>query len=207
MYRLYGAKGSGSLAVEALLEELGLACETVRLETDAGAHLQADYLRIDPYGRVPALELPDGSVLTESAAILLHLCDCHPAAGLLPEPGTPSRAQAYRWLLFLAAEVYQSHLRYYHAERYTTDPTGEPAVRTAAVQGLDAQLALIGGILAPFVLGERFSAVDPYLAMLVQWQPHRNDLLGRVPALQRHRDLVLARPATARAWQRHHPAA
>lgn len=205
VYRLYGATGTGSLAVEALLEELAVPYELVPAATGDGAQLRPELRRVNPYGRVPALGLPDGTVLTESAAILLHLCDRHPEAGLLPEPGSAARGQALRWLLFLASEVYPSHVRYYHADRHTIDPTGEPAVRTAALRALDTQLALIAGVLAPLVLGERFCAVDPYLAMLVRWHPHRDELLAREPALARHRELVLARPATLRAWQRHGP--
>jgi glutathione S-transferase len=205
MHKLYWSKRSGALAVEAVLEELGLAYERVVVDTAVKAQLQPDFLRVNPYGRIPALGLPDGTVLTESAAIVLHLCDTKPEAGLLPEPGRAERGLAYSRLLFLAAEVYPSHLRYYHAERCTSDPAGEPAVRTAALAAVDAQLALTAGWLGPYVLGERFSALDPYLAMLVQWHPHHQELLTREPALLRQRELVLARPATAAAWRRHYP--
>ena len=75
-------------------------------------------------GAIPALELPDGSLLTESAAMVLHISDTHPEAHLMPPSGTSERAQAYRWLLFLATSGYGAALRRFHPADNTTDPTG-----------------------------------------------------------------------------------
>ena len=93
MYRLYGSLGSGSAAVEAALAETGASYEVAVIDTKEDAHLSETFRRINPRQQVPALQLPDGSVMTEGSAMLLHLADAFPEADLAPRPGTPARAQ------------------------------------------------------------------------------------------------------------------
>ena len=121
MYTLYGRPATGSAAVEALLEELGLP---YRLETVAkgpDGRPSAHYLaNINPLGPVPALKLPDGSVMTESAAMMIYLADLVPGANLAPLPTHPARGQYLRVMLFLAAEIYPADLRLFYSDRYRT---------------------------------------------------------------------------------------
>jgi glutathione S-transferase len=175
VYRLYWSPGTGALAPQAVLEEVGAPYERIVVLTDKLEHLRPEFLAINPQGRIPVLVLPDGSVMTESAAMVLHLCDCHPAAGLLPAPGTAERAQAYRWLLFLATSVYAADLRWYHADRYTSAPGGIEGVREAALAEMGRLFDLLEAELAdrPWLLWSGFSAVDIYLLMLVSWHPRR----------------------------------
>jgi glutathione S-transferase len=102
MYKLYGTKGTGTSAIKAALAEAGVPFEEVEVATREKQHLTAGYQKINPRQQVPALMLPDGSIMTETAAMLLHIADAHPAARLAPPPGTPARAQHDRWLVFLA---------------------------------------------------------------------------------------------------------
>ncbi len=73
MYRLYWAAGTGAIAPEVMLEAAGTAFERIVVDLAAGEHRRADYLAVNPVGEVPALVLPDGTVVTESAAIVLLL--------------------------------------------------------------------------------------------------------------------------------------
>ena len=79
-YKLYGRRGSGSLAVQVALEEIGAPYERIWISTDPTE--VAAYRKINPVGRVPALQMPDGTLIAESAAILIHLSLAHPGAGL-----------------------------------------------------------------------------------------------------------------------------
>jgi glutathione S-transferase len=203
IYRLYGRKNAGSLAVQAVLEEIGAPYELVFVGKSP-AEVEA-YGRINPSGKVPSLALPDGSTLCESAAMLIHLCNAHPAAGLAPPPGSAAHARFLQWLVFLSANVYEAALRCYYSERYSS-------AGAAAADGIKAQaehdyarhLGSIHQVLAPYVLGATLSAADPYLHMLAAWYP--GDLAAlhaRLPGLARHAQLLRSRPALRKAEADH----
>jgi glutathione S-transferase/GST-like protein len=207
MHKLYWSADTGAFAVQVVLEELGLAYERVVTDTKAGQHRTAGYRALNPMEQVPTLVLPDGTVLTESAAMVLHLCDTHPEAGLLPPPGTSARALAYRWLFWLATGLYESDLRYYYPDRYTSEPGGAAGVRQAALERMDRLVAVAEEWLGagPYALGEGHSAVDPYLFMLVLWHPARAGIFTRHPGLGEHARRLRARPAVQRIWAQHFP--
>lgn len=96
---LYGSQGTASLVVHWLLLELGVDFELRQLDFDAREQKSPEYLALNPQGRVPTLLL-DGQVLTESAAIAMHLADLYPQARLAPANGSAERAAYYRWMLF-----------------------------------------------------------------------------------------------------------
>ena len=101
--RLYYMPRTRSSRVLWLLEEIG---ERYELTEIAGNQRQsAEHLRRHPLGRVPALELGDGTTMFESAAICLQLADLYPAAGLIPPLGSSERALVYQWVVFAVAEL------------------------------------------------------------------------------------------------------
>ena len=104
-YTLFGSAGSGSAVVEAALERCGAPYRIVDAASWAPDSALAELERINPLRQIPALVLADGSVLTESAAILIHLGLVFPASGLLPAEA-PARDQAIRGLVFVAANCY-----------------------------------------------------------------------------------------------------
>jgi glutathione S-transferase/GST-like protein len=207
MYTLYWSADSGAFAVQAVLEELGQPYRRELVSTARGEHRRSEFLALNPMAQVPALRLPDGTVITESAAMVVHLCDAHPEGGLLPPPGTPERATAYRWLFWLATGLYESDLRYYYADRYTTDPAGAAAVQAAALARMDRLLAIAETLLGegPYALGQRFSAVDLCLFMLVGWRPDPVAAVAPPPHLAELVRLVRQRPSVERIWWQHHP--
>src|SRR5205085_6295730 len=99
-------KGSGSCSVECALAEAGAEYQTIDIDLRANAQRNAGYAAVNPAQKIPALRLPDGAIVTESAAILLTICDHHPDSGLLPDRGSAARAQALRWIAFCASEIY-----------------------------------------------------------------------------------------------------
>lgn len=170
MYLLYGSNGSGSASVEAGLALSGAEYQVVQTSTAEGRHLTEDFKAINPRQQVPALRLPDGSVMTEGSAMMLHLADALPAARLAPAPGTPARAQHDRWLVFMAVNIYEGELRKAYSDRYTDDPGGVDGVRTNADAYVKRHHAILEeAIIGPFILGSERSMADIYLWMLASW--------------------------------------
>jgi GST-like protein len=198
MYKLYGRPGSGSLAVQVALEEIGARYERIWVGREA-----ADVARfrvMNPTGRVPALVLPDGTVMFESAAMLIHLALSHPQPALAPQPGTGRHAVFLQWMVFLSANVYEAALRMYYSDRYSA--RGEADAEAIRKQGTDdfcTHLALVSQGLGPYVLGADYSIADAYLYMLASWYPgEKKELYARVPRLEAHTKLVSVRPAVAK---------
>jgi glutathione S-transferase len=201
-YTLYGRPNAGSLAPQILLEEIRAPYELVWVGRSP-ADVEA-FRRINPTGKVPALVLPDGTPIFESAAILIHLASAYPDAALAPPVGTPGYARFLQWMVFLSSNVYEAALRCYYPERYSTSGSaGAEAVKDQALLDHDRHLALIHDSLSPYVLGERLSAIDPYLHMLVAWHPDVGALHSRLPKLARHAELVRERPSTRKAELAH----
>jgi glutathione S-transferase len=203
MYKLYGRPGSGSLAVQIALEEIGAPYERIWVGTEASE--VASFRAISPTGRVPALMLPDGAVMFESAAILIHLALSHPKAALAPHPGTHRHAAFLQWMIFLSANVYEAVLRIYYSARYSTRGEADvEVIRDKALIDFCAGIGLISQELGPYVLGGSYSIADPYLHMLASWYPgDRAELYRRVPKLEAHAKIVAARPAVAKVEADH----
>ncbi len=201
-YVLYGRPGSGSVAVQIALEEIGAAYERVWVGREPA---DIDRFRaINPAGRVPALKLPDGTVMFESAAILVHLALAHPTASLAPAPGNTAHARFLQWMVYLSANVYEAALRIYYPARYTT--RGEADSDVVKAQGaLDflQSIALPAGSLGPYLLGETFSIADVYLHMLASWYPEPAELEARLPALRELARRIGARASVAKVEADH----
>jgi glutathione S-transferase len=193
MYTVFGLKGAGSVAVQVLLEEAGAPYRTVWVE-DVRA---ADFLRLNPNGKVPALQLPDGQVVYESAAMLIFLAETLPAARMAPAAGSAERALMLQWMVLLSAGVYETVLRYFYSERY-----GEAAsVKAKATEELDRLYGVLEAELVrqgPWLCGTQISVADVCLTMLADWYEPDVDALGaRFPRLRALHDAVAARSS----WQ------
>ena len=106
MITVYGAEGSGSVAVEATLTLLGAPYKVVEAVTWVEREAQERVAPVNPMRQVPAIVLPSGEIMTESAAILLYLADLHPQARLAPLPTDPTRAQFLRWMMYVSSAIY-----------------------------------------------------------------------------------------------------
>jgi glutathione S-transferase len=203
MIQLHYFPGNASMTPHLLLEEIGVPFELKLVDRANNAHKSPKYLKLNPNGLIPVLV--DGDiVLYETAAIVLHLCDQYPAAQLAPAVGSTERAHFYKWLVWLAASLQSQMPMYFYTDRYVAPGNAAGAAEVEAriedkiaalVDQIDAHLAAHGG---SWMLGERFSALDPYAFMLCRWtrgmrRPART-LPHVAPFLQR----VLDRPATQR---------
>lgn len=201
MYTLYYSPGAASMAPQAVLEEIGAPFKLQHVDTSKGEHQQAAYLKLNPAGKIPALGLPDGTAMAESAGICILLADRHPEAGLAPAATDRARAAYLQWFMHLTNTLQPADLRFYYSERYTTESTGAAGVKARALaetaetwDRIDKHLEKNG----PYLLGDRFSAADIFCFMLSTWQDSCPDLNTRFPHVKKLADLVAARPAVQR---------
>ena len=199
-YRLFGRPGTGSAPVEAALAMGGFDAELIDVPADCSDPAHGALLALNPLGQVPALVLPDGTVMTESAAILIHLADSA-APGLLgPAPAGPGRAVWLRAMLFLSATLYPDFLIYYYPQRFAgLDGAAEPLKKAAGMR-LERNWAIFAGFCpasaSPGVL-------DLYVATLMAWNPDPDRIAARHPALAGMARAVAMHPVALPVWQRH----
>jgi len=204
MITLHYYPGNASFTPHVLLHEIGAPFELQRVDRERGEHKSPAYLALNPNGQIPVLV--DGDlVLYETAAICLHLVDTHPAAGLAPAVGSIERAHFYKWLVWLTNTLQATLMHYFYPERMVDEGNAAGAAQVRAhaqakVQGcllqIDAQLAGHGG---PWLLGERYSAVDPYAFMLCRWTRGFGERPAREhPHIGSFLQRMLARPAVQR---------
>jgi glutathione S-transferase len=200
-YTLYSHDGSGGFAVEAALAKAGAAYKVVVVDTAKGEQNRPDFVAINPMRQVPVLTLPDGTQMTESAAIVVHLAAAFPDKGLAPKPATPAHARFLRWMFFMAANLYEGDLRYFYAERYTTDPAGAAGVKSAGAAHMKKSFAVVEEALSqdPFLCGPTLTMADVYLAMLTAWSPEPITS-SRLQSVAR---VVAADPQIGPLWLRH----
>ena len=200
-YRLFNRVGSGGFVVEAALALAETAFELEELDSRPSTPLPESFRIHNPWRQVPTLILPDGSTMSETAAILIHLSACHQDKELGPKPGTPAHAQFLRWMVFANVNVYEAVLRRPYTERYTTDPNGLKAVREAATLRLGEALSVLEAAIddGPFLVGKNLSVLDVYVAMLFTW--YRGDT--QFPKLDMLKASVKGNTIVGPIWQRH----
>lgn len=200
-YTLYNRPGSGGFVVEAALTLAEAPFELVELDSKAGTPLPESFRATNPWGQLPTLILPDGSVMTETSAILIHLAASFPDKRLAPPPGTPAYAAFLRWTVFANVNLYEAVLRRGYPFRFTDDARGHDALRTAAIRRMGEALALVDAhVEEPFLLGGEMTVADIYLAMFLVW--YRGDV--EPPRLARIRDAVRAHAVVGPVWRRHY---
>src|SRR5690606_26917304 len=200
---LYGSQSTASLVVHGLLIELGIGHELHQLDFDRREQKSPRYLALNPAGRVPTLVI-DGQVLTESAAIAMHLADLHPEAGLSPAPGTPERGDYYRWMFFCAYTLMPAYRGWF----YPDEPAGPEQVERvrassrAVIEGAWQQVADHLDAGGPYLLGERRSVADFMLTMLMRWSRNMPRPSDRWPALAAHAARMKGLPSFAEVYRR-----
>jgi GST-like protein len=209
-YTLYGDIGSGSAMVEMALAEAGQIADLRGVPLKGDHQLRAEYRAINPLGRIPALVLPDGTVLTEHLAILVTIADRHPGAALLPPPGHALRAVALRWMAVMAGEAYPHVTRWDYPARFSPDEAAAPGIKDRALamfrevlRVVEDHAGLSGDPQRPFLLGARFSLADIPVAVMSRWCGGRAWTPANLPRIEALAQAVAARPRIAAIWQRH----
>ncbi len=195
-YTLHYYPGNASLLPHMALREIGVPFELSLVDRTQDAQHSEAYRRLNPNGRIPVLVHGD-RVLYETAAITLYLAEQHPEAGLAPPPGAPDRARFLTWMVHLTNTPQTEYRAWFYPEQHVADPAAAPAVKAAAAERLGRMFALIAAQLGdgPYLLGERFSAADLFLLMLVRWGRAMPNPPRDTPQLGAHAHRLLTRPA------------
>jgi GST-like protein len=183
-WTLYGVPGWGSTLAEGVLAWTDARFDFVDVEGfDLPGPARDRLLTVNPLGRVPTLVGRDGLVLTESAAIVLHLADLHPESGLAPAVGHPDRPRFLNRLIWFVSAVYPTFTYRDYPDRWAPSAADElvervDAFRRSLWQQFEAQAGE-----GPFVLGARPSALDLYVTVMSQWRPRRAWFAEHCPRL------------------------
>jgi GST-like protein len=201
---LFAAKGCGSAAIEALLELADVPYERVDAPPWEASLATVERLRThNPLGQVPTLVLDGGTVVTESAALVLWLAGQHPALA----PSAPAaRAAFHRWVVFLATNVYAALGVGDHPELWIDGDDERKRLKAGADERVKACWQILErGVAAtpgPFLLGETLGALDVYAAMISRWRPGRAWLESACPRVAQAAARAEAHPVVARVWAR-----
>lgn len=205
--KLYGRAGWGSAIVEAQLAWYGLpfTVEPVGdLLRDPESRKKIE--RINPLAQLPTVVLSDGTVMSESAAITLLLADRTGKETLVPGPNTAERAAFLRWLVFIVANIYPTFTYADVPARFVeVEAARAPFVATIDAYRQKLWRQLEGETRAPWFLGERFSALDIYVAVMTRWGPRRPWFEKETPKLFAIARAVDALPQLADMWKRNTP--
>lgn len=169
-YILYYSPGTASMCVHWMLIELGQSFETRLVDFEAGAQRTAEYLHLNPAGRVPTLVV-DGVPYSESAALLMLLAERHPEAGFAPVAGTPERAAWLQQMVFLANTLLPAMRDWFYADT-DGDPAGAEAVRSLARRRIEAAWDRLDEVLSDgraYLAGPRLGTADFLGLMLMRW--------------------------------------
>jgi GST-like protein len=209
MHTLYARPGWGSVLVEAQLAWYGLPY-TVEDVDDLfkSASAREALARVNPLAQLPTLVLPDGAVMTESAAITLLLADRRDGDALAPKPGDPQRAAFLRWLIFIVANIYPTFTYADEPSRFVPGEDAQKGFRA----NVDAHAQRLWRMVedaasSPWFLGERFSALDIYVAAMTRWRPQRAWFAERCPRLHAIALAADAEPKLRPVWRRNFPEA
>ena len=208
MYTLYGKKGSGSASIQVALGIIGAPFRIVETASWDTNDAFVELLKVNPLGQIPTLVLEEGSVLTEIAAILIHLGSVHPESGLLPRDAS-ARAQMIRGLVFIAANCYSAISIIDYPERWCADADADDAVKDRIRAGTRARLHKHWEIFAdlfparPYLGGAELGALDLFAAVVSKWSGSRKHLEKARPVFYETLMHIEAHPKVAPVFAQH----
>jgi glutathione S-transferase len=195
MLTLYYAPGACSLAAHIALEESGEKYEARRVDLGKGEQKSADYLKIHPLGRVPALLLGNGEPLTENTAILPYIGKRYAMWPVDPV----AVARALSVIGFFASTVHPAHAHISRPERYATDQAMFPNIQAQGRKMFFDYLGQIDGMLAGREwLSDTYTVLDPYAFTFYTWGVRRELPMSELKHFTAHKDRMLTRPAVRR---------
>ena len=198
MLTLYYAANTCALASHIALEQAGAQYEAIRVDFSHAEQRSAQYLRLNPKGRVPAL-ITDRGVLTETPAILQFICQSYPQSGLAPLDDIFALAQFNAFNSYLCSTVHVAHAHRMRGHRWVDDPQAILAMQKKVPQAVGDCFTLIEieMFAGPWVLGSRYSACDIYLFTLAQWMEADGVDPQRFPKVAVHRRRMSQEPQVA----------
>ena len=193
--KLYFSPGACSLSPHIVLLEAGLPFTLEKVDMSSKTTASgADFSTINPKGYVPALELDNGDVLTEGAAIVQYLADQAPDKQLAPANGTTARYQLMGWLNFISTEVHKNYSPLF-------DPSASDDIKTLAHKNLTRRYTYVNTALQTndYLFGNQFSVADAYLFVVTNWAGHVKFDLADFPHVAAFQKRIASRPAVQQA--------
>jgi len=193
--KLYYAPGACSLSPHIALCEAGLPYELVPVDIQQKTiEKEGDYFKINPYGYVPALELDNGELLMEGAAIVQYIADQVPDKKLGPISGSIDRYRLQEWLSFISTELHKGL-------GVLFNPSLPDNARNFFKENFANRLNVLVLELGdkPYLMGDDFTVVDGYLYTVLSWCPHVGFDLTPWPLLQAYQNRISARDAVQNA--------
>jgi len=195
MTKLYFSPGACSLSPHIALREAGLPFELVQVDLAAKKTKSGDdFLKVNPKGQVPVLQIDGGETLTEGPAIVQYIADKASASGLAPANGTLPRYRLQEWLNFVGTELHKSFTPLFKPS--TPDAYKKIAKDNLAVR-FDVVEKHLGG--KQYLLGDGFTVADGYLFTVLGWTKYHDIDLAKWPNVKRFVDRVAARPKVQEA--------
>ncbi|SFI53818.1 GST-like protein [Phyllobacterium sp. CL33Tsu] len=205
-YVLIGSEGCGSVIVELAMREAQAEFELEEIPYLEPGPDRDRLLELNPLGQVPTLIMPDGSVMTESAAIILHLADAFPDQRFVPSSSDPQRPAFLRWLLYINSEIYPTTTFADDPDRWKISETKSQPYKDAIDQYRMELWANVEQVADdPYFLGERLSAVDFYIAVMRHWRPGKKAFAKALPKLNTIADNVSRLPQFESILKRNFP--
>ena len=203
MLTFYYAKNSAAYAPHILLEDIGADYNAVRIDFMTGEQRSQAYLAVNPKGRLPSLVTEKG-VLTETPAILVYLAQRFPEQDLAPsDPFEFAIAQAFN--SYMASTVHVAHAHKHRGARWADDPAAHEAMRAKVKENMTeyAQMIEAHYFKGPYVLGDKFSFCDPYMALVTRWFKDDEVDLDPFAKIRAHDALMRERPSMQRVLELH----
>lgn len=205
---LYGARASGSVAVEAALSLLDIPYALIEGATwlDAAARERVAAAQ-NELRQVPTLVLPGGEIMTESAAILIYLADAYPAARLSPLPAEPLRRPFLRWMVYVSSAIYSLHWIKPDVACIGAPPESQESVVKAVHDRIAFCWASMDAQMHPgrYLLGDELMVLDLYVTVVSRFGPWRQRFHEVAPKMTPVVRRVDADPRLARFWAERYP--
>jgi GST-like protein len=207
MITVYGAEGSGSVPVEATLTLLGIPYRVVEAVTWVEKEARERVAPVNPLRQVPAILLPSGEIVTESAAILIYLADLHPEARLAPPPTDPKRAQFLRWMAYVSSAIYSMFWIKGDPMRLAMRESDRQALVDRVHDRIADCWRMMDEQIAPgrHILGDEMTVLDLYVTVISRFGPWRNRFYRTAPKLSAIVRRVDADPRLRDFWAKRFP--
>jgi GST-like protein len=204
---LYGAQASGSIAVEAALTLLGVPYTLVEGATWVEPAARDRVAPVNPMRQIPTLVLPDGEIMTESAAILIYLADAHAQSGLAPPPADPRRRQFLRWMVYVSSAIYSLHWIKPDVGRIGAPESARASVVDAVHERIAFCWSNMDAQLTPgrYLLGDELTVLDLYVAVVSRFGPWRERFYQVAPRMTPVVQRVDQEPRLADFWRERFP--
>ncbi len=202
--KLYFSPGACCMSCHIALEETKIPFELVYVGRHAEEQVKKDFLRVNPLGAVPALELDHHKILTQNIAILEYIADQKPEAGLIEKTGSIERAEIMKWLSLVATDLHKSFSPLFALNHISKNPETQADIKKWAFASIDKYLTIIDAHLQnrTYLASERFTIADCYLFTVYQWAPAVSLPTEKYTALNRYAALIAKRPSVMAVHER-----